>query len=85
MEKIKALINKLEKLVELTNEADKRWEARPEDEKLEAAFDRAYAAEGETREELAKAISSYAGIDIKIAYKMTYKTFEQLKDLAARI
>lgn len=84
MENIKTLINKLEKLVELANEAEEKWEARPEDVKLEAAFVRAYAAEGKTREKLAVAISNYAGIDTKIAYKMTYKTFEQLKSLAAR-
>lgn len=85
MKNIKTLINKLEKLVELTNEAEEKWEVRPEDAKLEAAFVRAYAAEGKTREELAVAISNYAGIDTKIAYKMTYKTFEQLKNLAARM
>lgn len=85
MKNIKTLISKLEKLVEIANEAEEKWEARPEDVKLEAAFDRAYAAEGKTREELAVTISNYAGIDPKIAYKMTYKTFEQLKNLAARI
>lgn len=84
MKNIKTLINKLERLVDITNEAEEKWEARPEDVKLEAAFVKAYAAEGKTREELAVAFSNYAGIDTKTAYQMTYKAFKQLKNLAAR-
>lgn len=85
MKKIKALIIALEKLVAAANSAEEAYAENPESSNLEAAFDIAYKAEFETRQDLAKAISSYAGIDIKTAYAMTYKTFEQLKSLAARI
>ena len=85
MKKIKALIKTLEKLVEVANAAEEAYAANPDNEKLEAAFDEAYKAEYETRQELTKAISSFAGIDSKTAYTMTNKTFEQLKSLTDRI
>ena len=85
MKKIKSLIKSLEKLVAVANAAEEAYAANPDNEELETAFDEAYKAEFETRQELTKAISSFAGIDTKIAYAMTHKTFEQLKSLADRI
>ena len=53
---MKELLKALQAAEEKANEIDRAWEADPENEALETAFDKAYAAEYKAHEALANEI-----------------------------
>lgn len=87
MKNLKTLMNALRIAEEITSKADAAWDNEPENEELEAAFDKAYAKEFEAFENLVDGIMSVTGgkIDRKTAGLMIRKKREQLEALIARI
>lgn len=70
---MKTLLNKLQAAIEITNAVDDRWAAEPENEAIEAEWQRCYEAEYAARTELASAITRLTQeIDMATAMKMTY-------------
>ena len=67
--------------------ADEAWEADPENEELEAAFDEAYSKEFEARENLAKAIvkTTFGKIDIQTARNMIRIKRMELETLISKM
>ena len=68
-------------------EIERRWDADPENEALEKAFDVAYELEHKAMTELQKAIVEYTGgmVDMRTAYIMICKYPDRLASLVARI
>lgn len=70
---MKTLLKKLQAAIEIMNDVDDRWEAEPENEVIEAEWQRCYEAEHEARTALASAITRLTReIDMDTAMKMTY-------------
>ncbi|MCM1578724.1 MAG: hypothetical protein NC078_08015 [Ruminococcus sp.] len=84
---MKELLKALQATEEKANEIDRAWDADPENEALEAAFDEAYAAEYKAHEALANEIvrTTSGRIDFKTASAMINKKRAELENLIARL
>lgn len=84
---MKALLKALQAAEEKASKIDSAWEADPENEELEAAFDEAYAAEYKAHEALANEIVRITSgrIDYKTASTMIHKKRSELESLIARL
>ena len=84
---MKELFKKYEMLEAEANRADDAWGADPENEQLEAEFDRAYQAEHEAFTELVNAIVKLSGgqIEHKTAAMMIRAKRNELKTLIEKI
>lgn len=84
---MKELLKALQAAEEKANEIDKAWEADPESEALEAAFDEAYAAEYKAHEALANEIVRITSgkIDFQTASTMIHKKRSELESLVSRM
>ena len=87
MENLKMLFTNYINLEAAANAADSAWEQDPENEELEAAFDRAYEAEHEARQALIDEIVSFTSgrIDAAVARKMLGSKRDELMALMALI
>lgn len=81
------LLEALKAAEEKANRIDKAWEADPENEELEAAFDEAYAAEHKALEAVANEIVKFTSdkIDFQTASVMIRKKRAELESLIARL
>lgn len=86
MKNLKDLMKALKIAEENANKADAAWECDPENEELEAAFDKAYAKEHEAFENLVDEIVKVTAgkIDRNTARTMIIKKRGQLEALIAR-
>lgn len=84
---MKELLKALQAAEEKANEIDRAWEADPENESLETAFDKAYAAEYKAHEALANEIvrTTSGRIDFQTASTMIRKKRAELESLIARL
>lgn len=80
---MKELLKALKEAEERTNKADAAWDAEPENEALEAAFDEAYNAEHEVFENLVNEIvkATSGKIDTKTAVTMIRSKRKELEAL----
>lgn len=84
---MKVLFNNYLTAEKRANEADSAWEANPENEELEKAFDEAYKAEHEALEALIEEIEKETNgeIDKKTARMLVTARKEEVKSLIERI
>lgn len=84
---IKKLFTALEKAEEITNKLDAQLEAEPENEKISAAWDKAYSKEFKAHEALVAGIVEMTSgmIDDKTARAMIAKKRPELKNLISRL
>lgn len=84
---MKALLKALEIAENKANEIDAAWDADPENEALEAAFDEAYAAEYKAFEAVVEKIVSITSgrIDRHTASAMLKSKRKEIESLAARM
>ena len=84
---MKELLKKLEAAEQRANEADTAYEAEPENEEKEKAFDEAYKAEFEAFNELSNEIVKLTNgqIDKATAGTLIRSKRNELKELIARI
>lgn len=87
MKEIKTLFTNYEVAEERANKADEAWNNEPENEELEAEFDRAYEAEYNAFEKLVNAISKFTNnqIDTKTAGLMVRTKRNELKAIIEKI
>ena len=87
MRKFKRLFNEYKRLNSITNEIEAAWDNDPENEELEADFDKAYIAEHKALTNLMDYIVLYTGgmIDRPTARLMIVKMPERLEALVNRI
>lgn len=80
---MKELLKALKEAEERANKADAAWDAEPENEALEAAFDEAYEAEHEAFENLVNEIvkATSGKIDTKTAAAMIRSKRNELEAL----
>ena len=77
---MKDLFKRYEEAVKAANIADAAWEANPESEELEAAFDEAYEAEFKAFDELTN-----GQIEKTLAATMVRSKMPELKQLIAKM
>lgn len=84
---MKELLEALKAAEEKASRIDKAWEADPENEELEAAFDEAYIAEYKALEAVANEIVKFTSgkIDFNTAKRMIYKKRAELESLIAKL
>lgn len=87
MENLKMLFTNYINLEAAADAADLAWEQDPEDENLEAAFDRAYEAQHEALQSLVKEIVSFTNgqINFSTARMMLMSKREELQALISMI
>lgn len=87
LSELKARLAKLEELEQISNEAEKAYEAEPENAELEAAFDRAYQNEFAAYMECVKLVQKISGgkIDFQTAKKMVSTEREKLLLLFSKV
>ena len=87
MENLKMLYTNYRLCETLCDAADSAWEKDPENEELEAAFDRSYEMEFEARNALINGIVSFTSgrIDAALARKMLGSKREELEALMSLI
>lgn len=87
MKNLKNLFEAYERAEMASTEIENRWDADPENEELEKAFDVAYELEHKALMKLAEGIKDFTGgkIDIKTARIMIMKKMPELKALMNRI
>lgn len=87
MKKLKKLFETYERAEMASTEIENRWDADPENEELERAFDVAYEIEHKALTELMDAIVEITGgrIDKPTAHLMIMKKMPELKALVNRI
>ena len=85
--KLKKLWNEYIKAETAANIADEKWNADPENEELEDAFDAAYAAEIEAMNKVAEEIVAFTSgkIDHSLAQKMVRMQRAAIEDLINRV